>query len=141
MRFACLIIALCVLCGSGCMTARLRQRTINQGSTLPELQYQQVLGNLAMFADNPAALPWHVNLREGTTQLTDSINAGSLVDLGPPAVTQAASLRLAHRGRPVGHGAGDRSHRAAIAGASPIAVRSARPTLRRPNYSKSWRTS
>ena len=88
MRFACLIIAIGVLCSSGCMPARLRQRTINQGSTLPELQYQQVLGNLAMFADNPSALPWHVNLREGTTQLTDSLNAGSLVDLGPPAVTQ-----------------------------------------------------
>ena len=65
-----------------------RQRTINQGSTLPELQYEQVLSNLAMFSENPAALPWHVNLREGTTQLTDSINGGSLIDLGPPAVTQ-----------------------------------------------------
>lgn len=70
------------------MTGRLRQRTVNQGSTLPELQYQQVLGNLALFAKNPAALPWHINLREGTTQLTDSLSFGSLVDLGPPAVTQ-----------------------------------------------------
>src|SRR6185437_3836360 len=56
--------------------------------TLPELQYQQVLDNLALFAANPAALPWHVNLREGTTQLTDSATAGALLDFGPPAVTQ-----------------------------------------------------
>src|SRR3954454_2695363 len=69
---------------AGCTTARLRQRTINQGSTLPELQYQQVLGNLALFATNPSALPWHVNLREGTTQLTDSVSAGAAVDLAPP---------------------------------------------------------
>ena len=88
MRLAWIIIVCALVGSSGCMAARLRQRTINQGSTLPELQYEQVLSNLAMFSENPAALPWHVNLREGTTQLTDSINGGSLIDLGPPAVTQ-----------------------------------------------------
>jgi hypothetical protein len=51
-----------------------------------------VLGNLALFATNPAALPWHVNLREGTTQITDSATAGALIDLGPPAVTQPQVL-------------------------------------------------
>ena len=71
----------------GCTVARLRQRTVNQGSTLPELQSQQVLGNLALFAGNPAALPWHITLREGTTQITDSGNGGAAVDLGPPAET------------------------------------------------------
>ena len=88
MRLAWIIVIVCLCCASGCASGRLRQRTINQGATLPELQYQQVLGNLAMFAKNPAALPWHVNLREGTTQITDSATAGALVDLGPPAVTQ-----------------------------------------------------
>src|SRR4051795_2810386 len=71
-------------CVTGCTTGRLRQRTINQGSTLPELQYQQVLDNLAQFAARPASLPWHVNLREGTSQVTDSISGGAAVDLGPP---------------------------------------------------------
>jgi hypothetical protein len=71
-------------CVAGCTTGRLRQRTINQGSTLPELQYQQVLDNLARFATNPSALPWHVNLREGTTQITDSLSGGAAVDIGPP---------------------------------------------------------
>jgi hypothetical protein len=84
MRFARVILAVGVACATGCTTGRLRQRTINQGSTLPELQYQQVLGNLALFATNPSALPWHVNLREGTTQLTDSVNGGAAIDLGPP---------------------------------------------------------
>ncbi len=88
MRLARVILAIGLACATGCTTGRLRQRTINQGSTLPELQYQQVLNNLALFAANPASLPWHVNLREGTTQITDSVTAGSLVDLGPPAVTQ-----------------------------------------------------
>ena len=73
---------------TGCTAGRLRQRTINQAGTLPELQFQQVLDNLAQFADNPAALPWHVNLREGTSQITDSLSGGALVDLNPPASTQ-----------------------------------------------------
>ena len=54
------------------------------GSTLPELQYQQVLDNLAQFAANPAALPWHINLREGTSQVTDSLSGGAALDIGPP---------------------------------------------------------
>jgi hypothetical protein len=83
-----LLIIVMLLAATGCTAGRLRQRTINQGATLPELQYEQVLGNLALFATNPAALPWHVNVREGTTQITDSASAGALVDLGPPAVTQ-----------------------------------------------------
>ncbi len=77
-----------VLGGSaGCMAVRLGQRTMHQASTLPDLQYQQVLDNLAMFAGNPSALPWHVNFREGTTQVTDSASAGAAVDLGPPSNT------------------------------------------------------
>jgi hypothetical protein len=88
MRLARISFIIGLACLTGCTTGRLRQRTINQGSTLPELQYQQVLDNLAQFATNPSALPWHVNLREGTTQITDSASAGALIDLGPPAVTQ-----------------------------------------------------
>jgi hypothetical protein len=84
MRPARIIFIIGLACATGCTTGRLRQRTINQGSTLPELQYQQVLDNLARFATNPAGLPWHVNLREGTTQITDSLSGGAAVDIGPP---------------------------------------------------------
>ncbi len=84
MRLARIIFIIGLAALTGCTTGRLRQRTINQGSTLPELQYQQVLDNLAQFATNPSALPWHVNLREGTTQITDSISGGAALDLGPP---------------------------------------------------------
>lgn len=88
MRLSALLISILLVSLSGCTSTRLRQRTVNQAATLPELQYQQVLDNLALFAENPSALPWHANLREGTTQITDAITGGSLVDLGPPAVTQ-----------------------------------------------------
>ena len=84
MRLARTVFIVGLACGTGCTAGRLRQRTINQGSTLPELQYQQVLDNLAQFAVNPSALPWHVNLKEGTSQVTDSLSGGAVVDLGPP---------------------------------------------------------
>src|SRR5262245_12919009 len=73
MRLAWLLLSASLCCVTGCTSLRLRQRTVNQGSTLPELQYQQVLNNLAQIAVNPSALPWHVNLKEGTSQVTDSL--------------------------------------------------------------------
>ena len=82
-----LLLAPTLVGSSGCIANRLGQRAMNQANTLPELHYQQVLDNLARFADNPSALPWHVNFREGTTQITDSASAGAAVDLGPPAET------------------------------------------------------
>ena len=84
MRLVRISFILGLACVTGCTTGRLRQRTINQGATLPALQYQQVLDNLAVFATQPASLPWHVNFREGTSQVTDSISGGAAVDLGPP---------------------------------------------------------
>ena len=84
MRVAKFIFIIGLACATGCTSGRLRQRTVNQGGTLPALQYQQVLDNLAQFATNPSALPWHVNLREGTTQVTDSISGGAALDIGPP---------------------------------------------------------
>jgi hypothetical protein len=82
MRAVRILFILGLACLTGCTTGRLRQRTINQGSTLPELQYQQVLDNLARFATHPESLPWHVNLKEGTSQLTDSLSGGAALDLG-----------------------------------------------------------
>ena len=87
MRFVHSILVMGLICLSGCTAERLRQRMVSQGATLPELQYQQVLDNLALFAVNPEALPWHVNIREGTSQVTDSASAGAAVDLGPPTET------------------------------------------------------
>ncbi|HEX4612444.1 MAG TPA: hypothetical protein VH092_29895, partial [Urbifossiella sp.] len=88
MRLAYLVLAAGLCSATGCTSRHLRHRTVSQGSTLPDLQYQQVLNNLAQFATNPAALPWHVNLKEGTSQVTDSGSGGALVDLGPPASTE-----------------------------------------------------
>ena len=79
-----LLVLVVVSCSAGCTATRLRHRTAHLGATLPEMQYQQVLDNLAQFTENPGAMPWHVNIREGTTQVTDSLSGGAAVDLGPP---------------------------------------------------------
>ena len=84
MRLARAVFVVGVVCLSGCTAGRLRQRTINQGASLPALQYQQVLDNLAQFAAQPDSLPWHVNLKEGTSQVTDSLSGGAAIDIGPP---------------------------------------------------------
>jgi hypothetical protein len=86
-QIAALAVVLALAGSSVCIANRLGQCTMSQANTLPDLQHQQVLDNLARFADNPSALPWHVNFREGTTQITDSGSAGAAVDLGPPAET------------------------------------------------------
>ncbi|WP_422929622.1 hypothetical protein [Singulisphaera sp. PoT] len=88
MRLAWVILVASLAFATGCTSVRLRQRTINQAATLPELQFQQVLDNLAQFAVNPSTLPYHVNLKDGTSQVTDSVSGGALVDIGPPASTQ-----------------------------------------------------
>jgi hypothetical protein len=64
----------------GCTSARLERSTIEQAGTLTELQYRQVLNNLAMFSANPGALPWHVNLRDGSAQIADLGSAQVFLD-------------------------------------------------------------
>lgn len=61
--------ALCIT--AGCTHMALERRTVKQASTLTDLQYQQVLDNVAMFACNPEAMPWHVKIKGGTVQIAD----------------------------------------------------------------------
>jgi hypothetical protein len=42
------------------------------------LQYQQVLDNLAMYCQDPTALPWHVNLQNGAVQVNDAGSVGTI---------------------------------------------------------------
>lgn len=51
------ILLMAIFCLCGCTAQGLRERMISQGATLPELEYQQVLDNIALFAINPEALP------------------------------------------------------------------------------------
>jgi hypothetical protein len=66
-----LLIALC-----GCTHVQLQRDTVQQGSTLTDIQYHQVLDNLAMFATDPNSLAWHVKVTGGVVQVADQGGAG-----------------------------------------------------------------
>ena len=63
----------------------LRRSVVTQASTLTELQYQQVLGNLAMMSLDPDAVPTHINIRDGSAQIQDNgvISSASPASLYP----------------------------------------------------------
>jgi hypothetical protein len=67
---------------------RLRRGVVTQASTLTELQYQQVLGNLAMMSLDPDAIPSHINLRDGSAQIQDN---GSISTASPATVFPSAT--------------------------------------------------
>ena len=61
-RGAWLAFVVSVVALSGCRThLSLRDNTVRATGTLADLNYQQVLDNLARFHDNPAAMPSYVN--------------------------------------------------------------------------------
>jgi hypothetical protein len=72
------MLALC-----GCTQVQLQKHAVRQGSTLPDLQYQQVLDNLAMFSCDPNSLAWHVKVVGGLVQVADQGDAAVV----PSAVT------------------------------------------------------
>jgi hypothetical protein len=81
------MLAFVLVAQSGCTNTQLRITTLNQGSTLADLQYQMVLRNLATFGANPSAIPWHLSITAGTAQVADAGTARSAV------VGQFAPLR------------------------------------------------
>ena len=64
----------------GCTSTRLKNSTLSQAETLADLQYQQVLNNVAMYCVNPEALPSFVSLRDGSAQIADLGSASYLGD-------------------------------------------------------------
>ena len=63
---------------------RLGTRTVKQAGTLSDLQYQQVLDNLAMFACAPDSLAWHVRVNGGLVQIADQGTGLLGANLGGP---------------------------------------------------------
>ena len=66
-----LFVAAAMCFGLGCTHTALERRTVKQASTLTDLQHQQVMDNLAMFACNPDAMAWHVKVKGGLIQIAD----------------------------------------------------------------------
>lgn len=76
MRLRIFAVALIVLATSGCTSSALKHHTLSMAATLTDLQYQQVLNNIAMFKVHPFALPSEVRVVTGTATLLDKFSAG-----------------------------------------------------------------
>ena len=68
----------------GCTHHRLEINTVKQAETVVDLEYRQILDNLAMFCLNPEALPSLVMLKTGASQVGDT---GTLGFLGVAGLT------------------------------------------------------
>lgn len=88
--FLCLLFA-CVL--SGCANTRLSCNAARQARTLTEIEEQQVLDNIAMFASNPGTTPYFALPNGGATQTTQSATIGTILLWNPTTLlTENASL-------------------------------------------------
>src|SRR5258708_4771977 len=61
---------------SGCTHVALRNDTVKTTNTLTDLQYQQVLDNVARFQDNPDTIPSFAIVNAGTVSISDQKSAG-----------------------------------------------------------------
>src|SRR5262249_40550004 len=75
MRRAVLLIGLLSLL-SGCTHITLRNDTVRTTNTLADLQFQQVLDNVARFHDNPDTVPSFAVATAGTVSVLDTAGAG-----------------------------------------------------------------
>ena len=113
----CLVFLL--LCSAGCLSRQLKLTTRRTVSTLPDLNYQQVIDNLAAAASNPGVLPYLAVAGQGSVQVTD--NGNSTMGLSFPLRAPAFDgLRWVPRATSPAPGASARS---------PVPKRSARCRL------------
>lgn len=77
----------------GCMRDQLRYSIRRTTSTLPDLQYQQIIDNLAMIAANPGYLPYLAVVGQGSVQVTDG-GSGSLTLSAPLQTFTSNTLGL-----------------------------------------------
>lgn len=81
MRRVTLALACVIL--SGCTHIALRNHTLQQSRTVTDLQYQQVLDNLAMFSVNPDAMPFFSIPSNGATAVDTTADVTNTTAWGP----------------------------------------------------------
>lgn len=78
-------------CLSGCTQTALQKHTVRTTNTLADLQYQQVLDNLARFHEEPDAMPSFAVVTAGTVSVNDQASTGF-------SPTYAPTLTFAQQG-------------------------------------------
>jgi hypothetical protein len=72
-----LVVALAAFACGGCTMISLERNTIAQSDSVMDLRYRIVMENLAMVADDPAALPVSSTMFAGSVQVSDLAQLGS----------------------------------------------------------------
>jgi len=72
---------------SGCMNQQLQFSTQRTANTLPDLQYQQVMDNLAMIVANPGLLPYLAVAGQGSIQVTEGRTSSLGLNMAPKTFT------------------------------------------------------
>ena len=84
--WACWLAVLSMTCG--CMNQQLQFATRRTLGTLPDLQYQQLLDNLAMIGkSNPGFLPYLAVVGQGSIQVTDNGSASLALSMSAKPIT------------------------------------------------------
>lgn len=81
-----------LLLAAGCTSTALKDSTIATGATFTEIEYDQVLDNVAMFKYNANSLPWAITLTTGQITLTDTLTPSMSVALPIPQSASAGSF-------------------------------------------------
>ncbi len=78
-----LLCAVVVASGTGCMSTALRRQTNQTIETLTDIQYQQVLNNIAMYVTDPSVVPNFAVVSTGVVQINDLGSGGYRFDSNP----------------------------------------------------------
>ncbi len=92
------LVICCVLAAaSGCaeMSGKLRHNSVNQASSVHDMQQQQVLDNLAMFVCDPDAMPFFSYPNQSGEQVTDAANLAGNAGWGRPNIATIPFLLTA----------------------------------------------
>src|SRR4051794_193336 len=88
MRPAILVLLLAVTASGGCTHSQLRRSTLNQARTITEIEYDQVLTNLAMVQANPDMLPYFAVVGTGGTGVTDQATVNTELEWDPTTLAR-----------------------------------------------------
>jgi hypothetical protein len=86
-RVSCCLWIMALVLMPGCMNQQLRLTTRRTLNILPDLQYQQIVDNLAAIASNPGYLPYLAVAGHGSVQVTDIGNGTLGLNWSPSALT------------------------------------------------------
>jgi hypothetical protein len=82
---------------AGCASSQLNYNTLDLATSVGNIQTQQVLYNLSLILDDPAAIPTHVSLSDGSASTNNSIQPGINSPLSQTIAQATATAGIANQ--------------------------------------------